>query len=300
MKIVVDVDDMWTVPIGHPNYQAFKDARIGELTEEHIKLADIVICTTLRLQDKVRLLNKNTVVIPNALPFDRDQYTVGDRVRGREISGNDKLRFMYLAGATHKKDVELLEGKFTRIGSEPFIKDNAQFILCGYNEVEHRMYKTQKDLEAKNDNYTTKRVAGDYKYMADVFRKTNSFIIYPSVDLEHYLNYYDSADCAIAPLQANEWNSYKSPLKIIEAGVKHVPIMLSAVAPYTDISEFKNEGIMYVETQDDWLKHIRFAVKNPDWLKDQGERLYEWTKEEYELTKWNITRRQVFESLVKV
>lgn len=301
MKIVVDVDDMWRVPVGHPNYQAFIENKIGELTEEHIRLADIVICTTLRLQTAVRELNKNTIVIPNALPFGRDQYTVGDRERGREISGHNKMRFMYLAGVTHKKDLELLEGKFERIGTEPFIKDNAHFALCGYTEVEHRVYHTKEDYEAKNDNYTIKMDAGDWKYMADVFRKTGpgNFVIYPSVDVEYYLNYYDSAECAIAPLQNTPWNNMKSGLKVIEAACKHIPIMCSNVPPYSDMSEFAQEGMIKIETQDDWLKQIRYAIKNPEWLKDQGERLYSWCSEEYDLIRWNIVRQQVFESLVK-
>jgi len=288
MKIVVDVDDLWTVPVGHHSYQLFKEHKIGELSEEHIKLADIVICTTLRLQTAVRKLNKNTVVIPNALPFGRDQYTVGDRARGREISDHNKMRFMYLAGVTHRKDLELLDGKFEKIGNEPFIRDNAHFSLCGYTETEHRKYTTKEDFEAKNDNYTSTMAVGeDWKYMADVFRQTKSFVIYPSVDVEYYLNYYDSAECAIVPLHKTEWNQYKSGLKVIEAACKKIPIMCSNVPPYSDMSEFAQEGMIKINTQEEWLKQIRYCIKNPEWVKDQGERLFSWCSEEYDLIKWN-------------
>jgi len=300
MKVALDVDDMWHLPQSHPSYQLFKENSIGEITEEHIRLADVVICTTMRLQDKIRAtLNKNTVVIPNALPFNRDQYVKGDRVRGREISGNEKTRFMYLTGSTHKEDVKMLDGKFTRIGGDPFMTANAEFILCGYNPTKAKIYNTKEDMLAKNDNYKVKEVNGEYDFMATTFRKTNSFKIYPSVDLDYYLNYYDSADVALAPLVKNEWNSYKSELKVIEAGCKHVPIMASYVPPYSDVVEFNNEGVMFVKTPDDWIKTMKFCVKNPNFVTDQGEKLYELTSDIYDLIKWNVTRKQVFESLVK-
>jgi hypothetical protein len=297
MKVIVDVDDLWYVPKSHPNYPFINDNNIDKLTEEHIKLADLVICTTLRLQDKVRELNKNTAVIPNALPFGRDQYTVGDRVRGRELSANNKTRFMYLAGSTHKKDVDILAGKFERIGGDSHLNSLAEFILCGYNPTYKKVYASREDAERQTNKFTTQETPGEYDHMAAVFRKTKSFKIYPSVDLEYYLNYYDSADVAIAPLCDNTWNSYKSPLKLIEAGCKHIPIICSAVAPYTDIVEFKNEGVMLVERLDQWIAYIRYCTKNPNFVTDEGERLYAWTSEQYDLIKWNRVRQQLFTHL---
>lgn len=296
-KIVVDVDDHWDIPVWHSQYQHIKDGQIDTKTIEHIRLADVVTCTTKRLAEKVQELNKNVVVIPNALPFDRDQYQPGDRVRAREITGNDKTRFMYMGGRTHRADIDLLSGKFERIGGEKYLTDRAEFLLCGYEPTKQAMYNTREDMEAKNGNYKIKEIQGEYDYMANVFRKTNSFKIYPSVDLENYLNYYDSTDVALVPLVENSWNSYKSELKLVEAGCKHVPVICSAVAPYTDAVLFKQEGVMMVENADQWIDYIRYCIKNPNFVQDQGERLYNWTKENYDLIKVNQLREQVFNSL---
>lgn len=303
MKIIVDVDDYWNVTPAHPQYDMFIKHNIGGMTEDHIRLADIVFCTTMRLQDKIRQsgLNKNTVVIPNALPFGYDQYTVGDRERGREISQNNKMRFMYLARNNHGDDLQLLEGKFKRIGTEAFIYENAQFIWGGYNSAQKKIYATKEDFEKKTQNYKTQEVPAhkNDQYMANVFRSTKSFVIYPTVDIEYYLNYYDSAEVALAPLKENEWNKYKSPLKIIEAGCKHIPIMCSAVAPYyPDCVEFEQEGVILIKHQEDWLKQIRYCIKNPNYVKDMGEKLFEWTSKEFDLIRWNAVRQQVFESLI--
>ena len=56
---------------------------------------------------------------------------------------------------------------------------------------------------------------------------------------------------------------------------------------------------MWVETPDDWIKHIRYCVKNPNFVKDMGHKMSEWVKEEYDLLKWNNVRKEVFKNLVK-
>ncbi len=291
IKTVVDVDDYWDLPPNHPNYNWFKLGNTPALTVEHIRMADVVTVTTQRLADEITRqgLNKNIVIIPNALPFDRDQYQVGDRARGRELSAHDKTRFMYLGGVTHKEDIDLLDGKFKRIGGDKYLKDNGEWLLCGYNPS-----------YVKNQQGEQKQVKMPYDHMADSFRKCGlgSFRIYPSVDLEYYLNYYDSADVAIVPLVASKWNSFKSTLKIVEAACKHIPVICSRVAPYSDAMEFcNNQGIMWAEKQHEWLDYFRYCIKNPSFVQEQGERLYQWCKDEYDLVKVNQLRLQVFRSL---
>ncbi len=301
MKVIVDVDDMWDIPPSHPNYQAFKINKTAEVTIEHIRLADVVTCTTERLRDKILQYNTNVVIIPNALPFDRDQYQVGNRTGGKELSGHDKMRFMYLGGNTHADDIGILEGKFKRIGGDSYINNRAEFILCGYNATyqDRKIYSNKEDYKAKNGNYRkeTKLVKTDSDYMAQVFRSTNSFKVYPSVGLEEYLNYYDSAEVALAPLQDTMWNTMKSSLKIIEAAVKHIPIMCSKVAPYTDMGIPDNCGILWVTKPQDWLELIRYCIKNPGYVQEQGEKLYEYISKDYDLVKVNELRLQVLRSL---
>lgn len=302
MKVIVDVDDYWEIPPHHPNYKYFQQAGTPQITIEHIKLANVVTCTTERLRDQILQYNKNVVIVPNALPFDRDQYQPAGRDRAREMSSNDKMRFMYLGGITHKEDIRLLEGKFQRIGGDDYIRNKAEFILCGYTPQYHdvAVYSNPEDYKVKNENFRkeSKQVKHDGDYMTQVFSSTNSFRIYPSVDTDTYLNYYDSADIALAPLQNTFWNSMKSELKVIEAAAKHIPVMCSRVKPYSDMCEFSNNcGILWVENQSDWIELIRYCIKNPEYVKEQGERLYEWISKEYDLIEINKLRMQIFNSL---
>lgn len=296
VKIVVDIDDIWRVPESHHNYKAISEKGIDKITEENMKLADVILCTTERLREKVLPFNKNVEIVPNAVPFGYEQFSVGNRERAREISGHNKMIFMYLSGSTHKEDVDMLRGKFKRIGSESYLKDNAEFVLCGYTKHHVNMYKTKADYEAKNNNYVVKESHGPYDDMATVFRETNSFRIYPSVNLDNYLNYYDTADVALAPLQDTFWNNHKSELKVIEAAAKKIPIICSNVPPYSDLKPC--EGIMWVENPDQWIEHIRYCIKNPQYVKDMGEKLHEWVSKEYDLIKINQKRIQIFRSLL--
>lgn len=288
IKIVVDIDDSWDLPLNHYYYNDWTSRNNGQRVIDNIKLADLVICTTMRLQDKVRQYNKNTVVIPNALPFGYENYLP----KPQEHQGTT---FMYAAGSSHLADVELLRGKFKRIGSDPFIKDNAEFVLAGYEPTAKQVYATKEDQQSGTP--TTIYTHGIWEKMASVFSQTGSSRVLPSANLDDYINYYDQADIALIPLVANDWNSYKSELKIVEAGCKAVPVICSKVLPYSEL--YGKEGIMWVESPNQWIEHIRYCIKNPEYVKDMGQKLHEWVIKEYDLLEWNKVRYELFKSLLK-
>jgi len=290
MKIVVDVDDYWVLPSTHPNYKAWERNMHSQRIAEHIKIADLVICTSMLIQDKVRELNKNTVVIPNAFPYGEEMY------KPMPVK-HDKMSFMYMGGSTHYPDVKLMEGKFKRIGSIPYIKDNAEFILAGYERGQAKRYLTPMDQRAQNDNYSIIPVRSEYDKMSTVFSHTGSYRVLPTTNLDEYINYYDQADVALVPLLQNEWNSMKSTLKIAEAGTKAIPAIVSRVQPYSP--ELDNcPGIMWVDSKKSWLDHIRWCIDNPVQVIDMGKELSEYCKENYSLQEWNKVRKQVIKSLV--
>jgi processive 1,2-diacylglycerol beta-glucosyltransferase len=289
-KIIVDVDDSWDLPENHNFYHVWTERKMKERVLDAIEVADIVICATMRLQEKVRPYNKNTIVIPNALPFGMDVYLPSPQEK-------EKMGFIYVGGSNHVNDINLLEGKFKRIGTDPFIKNNAEFILAGYTEATITKYRTKEDYLAKNNNLVTVKIKGDYDRMAYVFSNTNSYRIIPSTNLDDYINFYDQADVSIVPLCNTEWNSYKSELKIIEAGCKGLPVICSHVYPYKELGDYP--GVMWVKDPNDWIKHIRHCIKNPAYVKEAGLQLNEKVKMDYNLYKWNQTRMQVFKSLLK-
>lgn len=282
-KIIVDIDDDWELPVSHPLYQIWKSSGRTERTLANIKLADVVTCSTLKIQEKVRKYNKNTVVIANALPFGHDVY------QPLPSEPREKMAFLYAGGSSHYNDLKLLQGKFQRIGGDSWIKERAEFLMAGY-------LPQQVDVNVQG-NVLKKQIFGEWDKMAAIFTATNSYRILPSDDLDTYINYFDMADVSLIPLTEHSWNGYKSNLKILESSAKHVPVICSKTEPY--YPEMKDyPGIMWVE-KNDWLSHIKWCIKNPAVVKDMGEQLAEKVWQDYHIHKWNEVRRQLFNSLVK-
>ncbi len=291
MKVVVDVDDLWELPPWHPHYEEWQAHNQSEIVLEHIRLADIVVCTTMKLQKKIREYNRNTVVIPNAFPYGHENYRPGDNP-----VPHNKMGFIYVAGSTHLSDVRLLEGKFRRIGGDPFIKNNAEFILAGYEKSKAKQWLTAEDLAAQNDRFILKDVPGVWDSMSAIFSQTNSHRVLPTANLDDYIDYYEQGDVALIPLCSNPWTSYKSVLKVCEASTKRLPVICSAVEPYTELSDYP--GIMWVKDSNQWIEHIRWCIRNPQEIKDLGEQLAERVWKDYSLETWNQVRVQVINSLV--
>jgi hypothetical protein len=290
MKIVVDIDDYWILPPGNPYAPQWNGSGNDKLTEEHIKIANLVICTSMRLQEKVRELNKNTVVIPNALPFGDGQFAPGEKIV------TDKMSFLYAGGVGHLADVKLLEGKFKKIGSDPYIRNNAQFILAGYEKSVAKKFHTKEDRDKNNSNFNLENITGPYDHMKLIFSHTGSYKILPTLPLWEYMHHYDHADVGLVPLTDSSWHSYISELKLLELATRDIPAICSNVSPYSDLRPC--EGVCFVETQDDWLKYIRKSIKEKDWAKERGMQMGSWIREEYSLPKWNKVRMQVLESLM--
>lgn len=258
-KIIVDVDDYWVLPGIHPLHHYWNYHKYGELILENIKLADMVWVTNERLRLKVLPYNSNVHVVPNATP---------DTLVRKFAS--DKMRFIYAGTPTHVPDVKLLDGKFRRIYDEPFIRNNAQFVLAGY------------DAKAHTANWDS---------MRHVFEHTGCSRILPTLPIDKYMDHYSYADVSLVPLVDNEFNSCKSILKVLEAGAKGLPCIASAVEPYIDL--YAAPGILWVYKPSDWLKHIRFCIKNPGWVKKAGLELREFVKEHYDLDEINQTRQRL-------
>lgn len=264
-KLVMDIDDYWHLYYGHIIYEGWYGQGTPERIEELLSISDLVFVTNEQLKEKAEQFNKNVVVVPNAIAFHEHPLHT-DRVR------SDKTRFIYAGGSSHLHDLTMINGKLRRIASEKYIRDNAEFILAGYREG-----------------------SPIWETMADIFRQTNTFKLLHSLELHDYMLHYRQADVALVPLVENEFNKHKSILKILEAAASGLPCIVSAVWPYLELKGAP--GLLWVEKPSDWIRHIRFCMKNPDWVKVAGEELYYYMSTRYEMGDINQIRMAALQKL---
>lgn len=186
VKIICDLDDYWFLHKEHYLYLHFKDSDNAKRIMDSLKAADAVITTTATLADHIKEFNRNVFVIPNALPFDTGQF---QKSKDKESD----TPFIYVGGASHRKDLELISGMDKGLTIAGFSFDPEWYAI----------QQAHTQAEFKNQ-----------------------------LPLDCYMDAYDGHRIAIAPLAKNTFNECKSNLKILEAGCKGIPIITSKCLPY--------------------------------------------------------------------
>lgn len=267
-KLIVDIDDYWHLDQWHVLHGVYP---VREIID-HMKAADHVIVTNQQLAIHVSEYNKNVTIIPNALPYDTDQFV---DVKANDDGIDGRVRFVYAGGITHEKDVMLLNGPLKRVAGDSHLSKLVHMNLCGFSDgneqskmIWHRMVH---DFTAglKLSNHIRKHL-----------------------DVDQYMNFYAYGDVAIVPLVDSKFNSMKSNLKVLEAGCKYLPVLASYVEPYKDCPYIVNVG-----SQSDWYKQIK-RLANDQALRDElGKENGQWCREFHHLDKWNVIRKQIFDAV---
>jgi hypothetical protein len=271
-KLVVDIDDYWHLDPWHILYHSYPTQKIVE----HIKAADMVTCTHRRLWVELRQFNQNCHILPNALPYGRDQFH-DERIDTSADIGPNRLRVSYIASVTHERDLEKIRGAFKRMAQEQFIRERTHFIICGYTDEGPR------------------QIVEAWRRMVSMYLggfKLNGYARAP-LEPEKYMAFYCEADIVVAPLEESKFNSMKSNLKVLEAATKRLPIMTSAVQPYLDCPY-----AIHCKSGVDWIRNIRNLVKSQSMREEYGLENSAWCRTNFNLDEWNKARRQMYDKLI--
>lgn len=258
-KVVVDMDDWWQLPWNHPLHRQYKEKASKEIIG-CIRLADAVTVTTKRLADKIRLLNSNVHIIPNALPFGYDQFA--EQPEGKSVL----FKVIYAGQSSHLEDVRTLIGPFKRVKQLHGIG----FQLAGYIDS-----PVWRDIEK-------------------VFSCMPNYERIEQRPLDDYMPVYNGASCVIVPLVDNEFNRHKSNLKLLEAAAKKLPVICSHVPPYSDCAD---APVLWVKKQSDWYDHIKYLSRDRSAAKQLGEALHAWAIKRHNLFEWNQVRFDLYKNV---
>jgi len=264
-KLVIDIDDYWFLDPWHILYDWYEPQPIID----HIKAADLVTCTNMSLRYHISKINENVHVVPNALPFGKDQFT------DVHVPG-DRVRVVYTGSITHQKDVALLAYPFRRVMSDKLLTGQLHFTLCGYDPANE--YSKMIWHRMINDFTCGLRMPGAVK---------------KALPISEYMNFYNEADISIVPLVGSLFNSMKSNLKVLEAATKKIPVIVSNVDPYKNCPYAVKS-----DKQTDWYKNLKKLANDAIYRKEMGEANYEWCAENFHLDKINKLREQLYRSLI--
>jgi glycosyltransferase involved in cell wall biosynthesis len=321
-KVVMDIDDYWILPVGHPLQKQFKESGYAKHNLSIARACDYITTTTELLADKIKEKGiKNVIVIENSIDPEESQF------KG-ETEESDKVRIGWLGGSSHAIDVKLLEGTVNRLESKH--KGKYQTVLCGYDtrgtitEIKQgkaikRPIRPWETAWFFYENVLTNNlntVSGDYKEHLLKFNRDIPFDDrhqpYRRVWTEPVNKYalgYTKFDIALAPLEKNDFNLTKSELKIIEAGFYKKAIIAQDIGVYSSIltNAIKNgefveggDGLLVSPSKNhkQWFTHLNRLIQNPDWIKKMGENLYETVKEKYHLKTTTKKRSKFYKQLI--
>lgn len=108
-----------------------------------------------------------------------------------------------------------------------------------------------------------------------------------------YAKVLDETDIVIAPLADHKFNRMKSNLKQVECWSRKLPIVCTNIPPYNVHGKHMENCILIPPKKNqkqDWYKHLKNLILNPDLRKKLGEQLYEDFKVDYHLV--NVTNKR--------
>lgn len=263
-KIVVDIDDYWELFSSHLSNKTYQLLNIPTIIQNYIRIADLVTCTNERLFQKIIQHNKKCEIIPNALPFDKDQFTAFK-------TEHDKVIIAHTGSITHFPDIKQLKNPLLNLSKSKSFVDATRMLLCGWNDYNKWHWTQIGNIYTANEKL-------NYK-------------IIESAHFSFYMNFYNEADMLLVPLLDNKFNRMKSNLKALEAGAKRIPILTFDRDPYADIPT--------IFKVDNWEQDIRRMVFSKQMREDYGEANAEYVREHYDLFKINEKRFDIYTKLIE-
>jgi len=272
-KVLYDLDDYWVLESGHPFYRDYTQRKTADVIREHIRLADVVTCTTEHLAHKFYPFNKNVVVLPNCPFLKYSQYTPDPSME----RDTDIVKFGWFGAAQHQEDIAIMQSGLDILGADRSLDGKYKLYLGGWsagNPV-YQDYERMMSWNGKNPNYG--RING-----ADVYS---------------YVTGYNYINVALAPLRDTTFNKLKSELKIVEAGYMSKPIICSDLIPYSDIIRHGENGFLVPHNKPrNWYKHMRTLMHEPDMVKEMGAKLHADVTPKFNMDHVNRMRAALYQT----
>lgn len=192
-----------------------KNINYRETFRANFKKADMVTCTTPELAEDFKLINQNTVVLPNLITPEWFP----------SIPNWDKkeIRIGWQGGASHYEDLFFIQPVIEKILAK---HNNVKFVFFG-------------DL----------RFQGLFKNCDQNKIEWNSWV---SHEVYPYKIALLNCDIGLCPLVDNEFNRAKSAIKWMEYSMVNMASVASNIPPYSTVMKDGETGLLCNEDEKQW------------------------------------------------
>lgn len=266
-KIVFDNDDTYKDSGGFKFTEYLNEEKVkkglGKLdknTDEFIKLADLVTCSTECLKKEYEKINPNVVVLPNTV----DEFYYPEPLR----NDTEVVRIGITGSVGITNDVEVLKPIIEKYQNDPRVR----LVLLslppeGQNEIYKKLY------------------AEEYAFWNKINIEWHSFVPY-----HEYYDYLNGLklDMVIIPRFDSYFNRCKSNLKFLENSMLEIPTIGQAF-PTGDSPYQQNpndaEHLLLANTTEEWFEQIEKLIANRELRLELGKKAHEYVVENYSIEK---------------
>ncbi len=266
-KLYIELDDaLFNV---HPKNVASIYWRPGtpswNTLKRAIEIADKLILSTPELQTIYQRDDSNSVVFLNGIDLDSPIYSPENN-RRHQLS-KDKTIIGWAGSTSHVDSLRALVKPIKKIMSQ---RDDCIFALCSNYEFMEYF----KEIPDHKKQYVKHRPLNEFPPVMSLF------------------------DINIAVTQPDLFNSGKSELKVLEAGVWGVPSVCTHVAPYVRFAKNSDGGCVtiYDNEVNDWVRELNKIIDNIELRREMSEKTVNTIKTIYDIKEINKKRLEFFKS----
>jgi hypothetical protein len=157
----VDYDDwLFEVPEWNQSREIYNNPYVQQIMIKMILCADVVTCSTQALQNKFLIINKNTVLVPNA--YRSDLFTYRD-----EVPDEREQKVIWRGTTTHEGD---LQSVLPALSNLPYF---IEFLGAPPFSVTSKI---------NVNNYSCHREQDLFLYFKDIYKRRPKVVVFPLVD----------------------------------------------------------------------------------------------------------------------
>lgn len=271
-KIVYDNDDTYKHFVGLEQHLTKRLEYVDKWTDEFIKIADLVTCSTEFLAEEYRQLNKNVVVLPNCVdPLDWPTEP--------QRNTNGKVRIGLVGSVATNQDFDALRDILPKLCA----REDAEVVMFG--------------LPAKTNAKVERLYKQEYAFWDNLKVEWHPF-----VNIGEYIEKLDSLklDLMLIPRNDDYFNRCKSNLKFLEASMLEIPVIAQGFSdgksPYQGEEDRKH--MMVMNGHEDWADVIEACVKNKEVLRERGQKAKQYVLEKYDINKQITKWETAYQSLL--